>query len=84
MIEHHGLAWFKTSYSQGMNNCVEAAWFKSSYSQGQNSCVETAAAPAGTIYLRDSKLGDSSPILAFSPDEWAAFLAGVKHGEFDR
>ena len=35
------------------------------------------------ILVRDSKLGDASPILSFTPEEWAAFIAGVKAGEFD-
>jgi hypothetical protein len=32
--------------------------------------------------MRDSKL-DDSPILRFDRDSWAAFVAGVRAGEFD-
>lgn len=34
------------------------------------------------IALRDSKLPDS-PVLTYTRDEWRAFVAGVKDGEFD-
>lgn len=35
------------------------------------------------VMVRDSKLGDGSPILRFDLPEWAAFLGGVRTGEFD-
>ncbi|MFI7121997.1 DUF397 domain-containing protein [Amycolatopsis sp. NPDC049868] len=35
------------------------------------------------IGVRDTKLGAASPILAFDPTEWAAFVRGAKDGEFD-
>jgi len=83
MTTYHDLTWRKSSYSQGMDNCVEMASRKSSHSQeGQNNCAETSIGTA-VVYLRDSKLGDASPILTFTPSEWAAFLAGAKNGEFD-
>ncbi|WP_281172446.1 DUF397 domain-containing protein [Pseudonocardia spinosispora] len=41
--------------------------------------VESATGP-GTVYPRDSKLGDACPVLAFSPTEWAAFLSRTKSG----
>ena len=52
----------------------ELAWFKSSYSgsQGDN-CIEVAECP-GTVHVRDSK-DKSGPQLAFSPEEWANFVA---------
>ncbi|MGH3837290.1 MAG: DUF397 domain-containing protein [Pseudonocardiaceae bacterium] len=30
--------------------------------------------------MRDSELGDASPVLAVSPTEWSAFTAVVKAG----
>jgi hypothetical protein len=33
--------------------------------------------------MRDSKLGDASPLPACIPTEWAALLTGAKDGEFD-
>jgi hypothetical protein len=35
------------------------------------------------ILIRDSKDPDGIP-LTFTVEEWAAFLAGVRAGEFDR
>jgi hypothetical protein len=44
----------------------------------------------GEVLLRESKYRrdpanspDAEPILSFTPDEWSAFVAGVKAGEFD-
>lgn len=47
------LTWFKSSYSNAANNCIEAAWFKSSYSSGAAQCVEAAPLP-DAIAIRDS------------------------------
>jgi len=61
---------------------VSGRWRKSSAS-GQSACVEVALADDGrTVLLRDSKDADG-PRLRLTPVEWAAFLAGVKGGEFD-
>ena len=35
------------------------------------------------IGVRDSRLGDESPVLEFTPTEWDAFVAGARGGEFD-
>ncbi|WP_433038664.1 DUF397 domain-containing protein [Actinomycetospora sp. CA-053990] len=47
----------------------------------EGSCVGVALEPDG-VRVVDTKLGDSSG-LRFTPAEWAAFVAGVKAGEFD-
>ncbi len=61
-----------------------AVWHKSTFSNGSGgACVESAALPDGGRAVRDSKDRDRSPVLCFTRDEWAAFLAGVKAGEFD-
>ena len=45
--------------------------------------VPAHKADAGRLILmRDSKDPDG-PVLAFTEDEWRAFIAGVKDGEFD-
>ena len=44
-------------------------------------CVEVASVGEG-VAVRDSK-DQNGPILRFTPQEWAAFLAGAKAGEFD-
>ncbi|MGI9000216.1 MAG: DUF397 domain-containing protein [Pseudonocardia sp.] len=58
-------------------------WRKSSRSSGgADNCVEVAE--AGDSYaLRDSKQHGHGPILTFTHAEWAAFVEGVKLGEFD-
>jgi hypothetical protein len=62
---------------------TSSGWFKSSYSGGQNGCVEMNFAAPGYAGMRDSKLGDASPVLVFTAPELKAFLLGVKAGEFD-
>jgi Domain of unknown function (DUF397) len=46
-----------------------------------SSCVEVATI-GDTIAIRDSK-DPESPVLTYDRDEWQAFVAGVKAGEFD-
>ncbi|MEU7027186.1 DUF397 domain-containing protein [Streptomyces sp. NPDC046275] len=71
------LSWFKSSYSSDEGgDCVEVAydWRKSSYSGSEGgACVEVAAHPAA-VHLRDSKLGETSPVLTVSPAAWSAFV----------
>jgi hypothetical protein len=57
-----------------------AAWRKSSFSQ-LSGCVEVAYVD-GRVALRDSK-DRGGPVLMFDPDEWGAFLANVRDGQFD-
>jgi hypothetical protein len=57
------------------------SWLKSSRSNPDNYCVEAARFPSG-IGVRDSKLGDASPVLGVSRDQWSAVLVGVRSGEF--
>jgi len=54
-------------------------WRRSSYC-GSNACVEVAKV-AERFLIRDSKNPDSAP-LEFSAEEWRAFIAGVKRGDF--
>jgi hypothetical protein len=60
-----------------------AAWRKSARSgpDGGN-CVDIAALSGGHRGVRDSK-NPTGPALIFTPSEWAAFIGGVKSGEFD-
>lgn len=61
----------------------DVIWRKCSYSgSGGGNCVEVAQVPDPAVALRDSKNPDG-PQLVFTPDEWRAFVAGVKAGEFD-
>jgi hypothetical protein len=59
-----------------------AVWLKSSRSNGQANCVEVARNLPGIVAVRDSK-DRGGPALTFAPDEWAAFTAGVRDGQFD-
>ena len=56
-------------------------YIKSSHS-GTGGCVEVRLLEDGTIGLRDSKDRSKQPHI-FTPQEWTAFLAGVRDGEFD-
>lgn len=55
---------------------------KSSLSFANGNCVEVAILAGGEIGVRNSRDPDG-PILLFTSDEWRAFLAGVRNGEFD-
>jgi hypothetical protein len=56
------------------------AWRKSSYSNPSGNCVEAALLADG-IAVRNSRF-PHGPALVFTEAEWAAFLLGVKEGEF--
>ena len=58
-------------------------WIKSSLSYATGNCVEVATLPGGEIGVRNSR-NSAGSVLRFTPDEWHAFLGGVRNGEFDR
>jgi len=88
--------WHKSSYSMSNGHCVE--WRTSSYSAGGNcnsSCLEwrTSSHSIGNgqcvavvpdALVRDSRLGDSSPVLRFTPQAWGKFITKVKGEGNDR
>jgi hypothetical protein len=45
-------------------------------------CVEVGRSPEGSVVVRDTKDRTQQP-LTFTDEEWTAFVAGVKAGEFD-
>lgn len=59
-------------------------WRKSSFSGtlDKDSCVELAALPDGRVAVRNSKAPDAG-VVFFTRAEMAAYVAGVKAGEFD-
>ena len=62
---------------------TNVTWRKSSCSGGNGgNCVEVALLSDDSHAVRDSK-DPGGPILAFMPDEWRAFTAAIKAGEFD-
>ncbi|GAA4538311.1 DUF397 domain-containing protein [Amycolatopsis samaneae] len=55
-------------------------WRKSSRSRGANGCVELNTSVPGYAGVRDSKLGEASPILVLEHREMRAFLHQIKNG----
>lgn len=45
-------------------------------------CVQVATTDDGLVLIGDSK-NPAGPALAYSQDEWNAFLEGAKNGDFD-
>ena len=56
--------------------------FKTSSFCNFGSCVEVGRTDDGAVLVRDAK-DRAQKALAFTDEEWAAFVAGVKAGEFD-
>jgi hypothetical protein len=70
--------------SQGaIRPAAALSWTKSSLSHANGQCLEVADLPDSQVGMRDSK-DVSGPVLRFPPEEWRAFLYGVRNGEFDR
>jgi hypothetical protein len=61
---------------------TDLRWRTSSFTDN-GTCVEVADLPDGGRLVRDTKLGEASPVLQYTGAEWQAFIAGVKVGEFD-
>ena len=59
-----------------------AVWRKSSRSGQTGDCVEVAGNLPGAVAVRDSK-DCGGPALAVTPEAWQAFVAAIRHGEFD-
>jgi hypothetical protein len=71
----HGPVWHHSGVQTD-----QPRWQRSSRCSG-GTCVEVAQAD-GVVWLRDGKRPEREPIVA-SAEEWAAFVAGVRGGEFD-
>ncbi len=56
-------------------------WQKSSYSGTSANCVQVASGDDGTVGMRESD--DPGTVLTTTPESLAAFIRGVKAGEFD-
>ena len=58
-------------------------WRKSSRSNSQGDCVEARTPSVDVFQVRDSKLGDASPILGLDRASFASVIDAVKSGELD-
>ncbi|MFJ2200623.1 DUF397 domain-containing protein [Streptomyces violaceusniger] len=60
-----------------------SCWRKSSFSSGQVSaeCVEVATPSPGLILIRESD--DPAAVITTDLVPWAAFVRGLKRGDFD-
>lgn len=56
--------------------------FRTSSHCTYGNCVEVGRAADGTVLVRDTK-DRAQEALTFTDEEWVAFVAGVKAGEFD-
>lgn len=61
---------------------VLGAFRKSSESDTPDKCVEVAVTSTGHRVVRNSTRPDGAAV-AFTADEWGAFLVGARKGEFD-
>ncbi|MGW4462434.1 DUF397 domain-containing protein [Micromonospora sp. NPDC004704] len=61
---------------------ARATWRKSTRSNDQGWCVEVADNMADVVGVRDSK-DVTGPVLAFSPNDWSAFVGAARSGAFD-
>jgi hypothetical protein len=68
------MRWRKSTRCES-HACVEVAFRRSSRCDHAH-CVEVSV--SHRVLVRDSKLGDDSPILSFSPPAWSAFLDHLK------
>jgi hypothetical protein len=57
-------------------------WRKSSYSNPSGNCVELAVVPGVGVAMRNSR-DPRGAVLVYAPAEIAAFMRGVKSGQFD-
>jgi len=58
-------------------------WRKSSFSGNGGNCVEVGQSGDGVILVRDTKDHARGPVHRYTAEEWRAFVAGVRNGEFD-
>ena len=57
--------------------------FRTSSHCATGACVEIGFQDDGAITLRDTKDPARTDALTFPADGWAAFVSGVRNGEFD-
>ena len=60
-----------------MSNEVVSDWRVATYTGGQGNCVEVGQS-AAVVAVRDTKDGESGPVLRFDPSVWQAFTERLK------
>jgi hypothetical protein len=58
-------------------------WTKSSRCSASGACVEVGELATGLVGARDAHIGDPSPVLRLSGEEWHALLTRIRAGELD-
>jgi hypothetical protein len=58
------------------------SWQKSRRSNPSGNCVEMAALPSGGVAVRNSR-DPYGPVLIYTSQEIAMFIAGARDGDFD-
>jgi hypothetical protein len=76
------VAWKYLLSESGQDIRFRSYWVKCSLSFSNGNCVEVANLSGGEIGVRNSR-DVQGAVLRFTPDEWHAFLGGVRNGEFD-
>lgn len=67
---------------KGEFDVVAAEWRRTTREDGTPAMLEIGFAANGLVALRKADEPDGT-ILIYTPQEWEAFVAGVKDGEFD-
>ncbi|HEY8372524.1 MAG TPA: DUF397 domain-containing protein [Pseudonocardiaceae bacterium] len=70
------------AWTPSAGELATARWRKASFSGDQGNCVEVAELADGRIAVRNSN-HPGAGVVVFTRAEMAAWLAGVKAGEFD-
>jgi hypothetical protein len=60
----------------------DARWRRSRASNATGNCVEVVGLPGGAVAVRHSR-SPAGPALVYTREEMAAFVEGVRAGEFD-
>jgi Domain of unknown function (DUF397) len=72
----------KKRMRQSFEGKIEPSFAESSYSSPGDRAVLEIGFAASEVLLRDSAK-PNSPVLHFTPEEWRAFISGVRAGLFD-
>jgi hypothetical protein len=74
----------KADKSAAAGHCVEPGVARDKHTGCTPDTCTTPGINDGDVVVRDSKLGDASPLAVFTPEQWAAFVVGVIAGQEQR